>query len=128
MSPDHGPPCRTLKVTTRTVSAWLWPTVIASRRLATTTGCQRTARLTRLTKSYWWPQPATPDVDDDIRSDPARTGGLMMPRIRRRGAKYLRSCALPGMFDQGRDPASPDPGAARFRELPYCFECSLVLP
>src|SRR4030095_3678197 len=44
MSPDHGPPCRRLKVTTRTVSAWLWPTVIASRRLATTTGRQRIAR------------------------------------------------------------------------------------
>src|SRR5438094_795211 len=51
MSPDHGPPCRRLKVTTRTVSAWLWPTVIASRRLATTTDRQRIARLTGRTGS-----------------------------------------------------------------------------
>src|SRR5439155_8960833 len=51
MSPDHGPPCRRLKVTTRTVCAWLWPTVIASRRLATTTDRQRIARLTGRTGS-----------------------------------------------------------------------------
>ena len=40
---------------------------------------RRTAGRRYLSHQPWWPQPATPDVDDDIRGDWASTSGSMRP-------------------------------------------------